>query len=440
MQAVDYSSTPSSSGEQLSEKRALIACSRDEITPDLLARNAIAPGSLDWPWLITAAEIHGVAPTIAWRLLENEAIKKFIPEPSQARLKEIYDSALRADQNRAAEVREVLEALSQARIATVIIKGPALAIYHPRPELRFCADLDLFISEDDIPGAIAILAALDYNTAPPDGGEEDKENFTYHWGPYEKCQKVVINKYVQGKLPLPPRQGMIGVEIHGPRHLSLGPLGLIDAAEWLTVSQETELCGAPARLLPREEALLFTCYHAAGHFSGDIRRLSMLLDIHLLIQAGIDWTRFAETLKRYEAATGAITDWIETEYLAGRLVTSEFDMGVWRNFSTAQTVHYILEFTNAIYGTALPFDLIAATHTINSEEVDELCDGLGRRFLWKVPYWQRLMDFHRENGLTYDRLLAEGVLAALPVDDSSNSREFLNDLDFWRRAPRPRPG
>jgi len=421
---------------RLAEKRAIIAFSRDEITSDRLAANAIDPSSLDWPWLITAAEKHCVASTLAWRLLKNEAIRQFVPEESLERLKEIYDSALLDDKYRSSNTRDILDALSQAKIATAVLKGPGLAIYFPQPCLRYYADLDLFISEGDIAKARAVLASLGYGTSKPEA-EANMEFYTFHWGAYRKkgIEDLFAGDKVSGSVPV----GVIGVEIHAPRHLSFGPLGLLDMEEWLSLTQETDLCGTRARILPKEEALIYACNHAANHYSSDIRKLSLLLDIHLLIQAGIDWPRFVESLKAYEAAVLAITGWLETEYLAGRLETSDCDMAIWKNFSIAQTVHYILEFVNAVYGTVIPFDLIAKTHSINSNGVDELCDGLGRRFLWRVPYWQRLMDFQLANSLSYDRLTIIEVLETLPQDDSPHRRAFVNDLDFWRRAPRLRP-
>ena len=103
--------------------------------------------------VIDEAVRHGVA-----GLLAHTAGPDLHPHLNDLRRRLILEEELRA-----AEMRRVIDALGEAGVRAVILKGGALAYTHyPEPWCRTRADLDLLVSRDHRRAAGRALQAIGY--------------------------------------------------------------------------------------------------------------------------------------------------------------------------------------------------------------------------------------------------------------------------------------
>ena len=66
--------------------------------------------------------------------------------------------------------RELTGRLVLAGLSPLVLKGPAVASYYPQPLLRETGDLDLYVPEKEIPGALACFRCMGYTIGPSPGG------------------------------------------------------------------------------------------------------------------------------------------------------------------------------------------------------------------------------------------------------------------------------
>jgi hypothetical protein len=155
----------------------------------------------------------------------------------------------------AAELRTVTDALHEAGVLTIILKGSALAYdIYPAPELRPRSDTDLLVDAAQMTDLDRVLTGLGYYSSTTSGDELGvrQRNWTrsvhmldVHWEATNTALAAdIIRMHEVEPLPLP----------------RLGPHALG---------------------LPHVEALLLACVHRVAHHYDD-ERLIWLYDIHLL--------------------------------------------------------------------------------------------------------------------------------------------------------------
>ena len=130
---------------------------------------ALAPEDLDWDTLFALAQRHRVTPSLAEGLRRHG----IAAPPPQAALIEAQCHAAALDElAQAATVMALCEALDQSGIKAIILKGISLSLQiHSRLGLRVSRDIDLLVTPEDVPAALALLAELDF--APKDGVPAD---------------------------------------------------------------------------------------------------------------------------------------------------------------------------------------------------------------------------------------------------------------------------
>jgi hypothetical protein len=199
------------------------------------------------------------------------------PPPELPGSVEVLANNLRVD----AATGEVFRALADAGIATIVLKGPAIArwLYGPS-EPRFYGDCDLLLASSDLTAASRTLERLGFvarhDPRAPDWGREHAREFE------RELDRVVVDL-----------------------HTTLPGVGVDDATAWRELSAETE-----STTVGRTQVSVLSATGRTLHVS-----------LHRA-QHGIQWKRPLEDLER-AIATGDAATWTEAADLACRLGATE---------------------------------------------------------------------------------------------------------------------
>jgi hypothetical protein len=363
----------------LLEKQVLVFLSSGKgFDDDDTLFDALTTG-LDWDWLVKASTLHRLDALLGYQALNEKRGAGNLPQP----LREYFVRRQAAHFERylyfAKEISEILKALNSNNISPILLKGPLLALLYPQPYLRPYGDLDIFISDDDVTKVKAVLLAEGYDSIHD---ERPISEIRGHLGGYFKC----ITEAGKRK-----RAGEMAIEVHAPRHISIGPVGLIDVAEWLDLAQPLNLLGAKCFTLPSELELLYLCLHTHNHFSKDTRMLRLLMDTYRVIQKGIAWPTFLTQVKRYQRASDKAAEWIRAE-LSKRGGHSDAEW--FTATGIADQVHFTLSGINECYGPVVPAPILEATIPEDDKSLKVLASGSdGNAYLWSIPQWNRVLDF-----------------------------------------------
>jgi hypothetical protein len=177
---------------------------------------------------------------------------------------ELREAAI-VDALRTRELRVVLEALADARVHVVVLKGAALAHTHyPRPELRPRADTDLLIPENARDHVALVLSRLGYRR------------------PLEIDGDVAVGQF-----------HFVKTDAHGLEHALDVHWRLSNVRAFAEVLTYAELVrtavavpalGAHAWVPTPVHGLLVACIHRVAHHA-DTAHLLWLFDVHLLARA-----------------------------------------------------------------------------------------------------------------------------------------------------------
>lgn len=236
---------------------------------------------------IAAARFHGVLPLLDRRFAESS--DGWPDEIVHAcRRSALYEAML--DLARRAELSWVLEALYEAGIPPLVLKGSALAYTHyANPALRPRSDTDVLIPPDARGRASQVLRDLGY--MPGGGMTGALVSYQSTWS----------------------RQDGVGATHHLDIHWRINNsqilAKLLSYTECEASSIEVPALGRYARGLGSVLAALFACMHRAGHRNAPVYvdgivydaldRLIWLYDIHLLC-SGMSEREMADLVARAE--------------------------------------------------------------------------------------------------------------------------------------------
>jgi hypothetical protein len=131
---------------------------------------ALVSGAVDWPALVELAVREGTAPLLRSHLHRLDLLDR-LPTLARRRLTEVARSVWAANAVLARHWGEATAALRQAGVATLTLKGMALAnVVYAEPGLRPMADVDLLVRPTEHAIALATLRALGYRT-PGEGAD-----------------------------------------------------------------------------------------------------------------------------------------------------------------------------------------------------------------------------------------------------------------------------
>ena len=273
---------------------------------DLLGARPVsvhAAASID-PAAFLAVTPKTLLPFLHWRLGE---VSEALPPSLRTLLAEHYrENALR-HLLRIADLRKIDALLRAEGIRYLLLKGPVLAAtVYPAPAARTMLDVDLLMSQADMPRAMAVLGTLGYEVPPRFAGTT-----------------------IQAGDAPPLFNGQAGspvVELHAL--LDSAPEDTQTVEELLEAPRIVDLGhGLAVPTLPPAEFFAHVVTHVSRHhrFEGELRSL---LDVALLLpsaDADFDWITL-----RSEWDRRRITAWIE---LTLSLVKTLFGVPVPRAFA-----------------------------------------------------------------------------------------------------------
>jgi hypothetical protein len=226
------------------------------------------------PRFLEAAGRHGVLPLVARQLRRGILTKA--PEIVQEALARGAVRQAAVEQRLAAEARRVMEALADAGVPSLLMKGTALAYTHyPHPCLRPRADTDLLVQRGDVATASRMLETLDYEALNVAQGE-----LVLHQRSYARTDRLGVR------------------HIYDVHWKIAAPKIVADLVRWDELharARPVPALGDHARALGDAHALLLACVHRlAHHYDSD--SLIWLYDIHLLA-ASLDETQVRQFMR-----------------------------------------------------------------------------------------------------------------------------------------------
>ena len=300
------------------ENKVLLYCARIEIEKKLTGKiRNILEYPIDWNYLVNTATSHGVAPLL-YKNLKRMGVEDTVPEEAMKSLEAIYYATAVRNKRLFKEINKVLNALNNAGIKAMILKGPSLSeIIYKNPALRHFSDIDLLILKDDIPKVIDILEDMGYRLPEYLLPLELYAKFHFHLSFIKKNSEQSI------------------LEIHWDLkdNFECPPMELEKI--W-SDARQVEISGAPAMIMGTEDLIIYLCHHLDRHgymnrfiyhqqdyhsfvLNGlSCNRLIWFVDIYEVVKFygnSINWKYIIETSGKWDkngsiASTLFFTDWL----------------------------------------------------------------------------------------------------------------------------------
>ena len=291
------------------EELLLICCGRREMDNQAARRlRGILAHSLDWEHILKAALIHGMAPLLYYHL---KTARESIPAHIFGIMEKAYYSTAYRNIRLSEEVGKILEALNEAKIKTVILKGLFLSeTIYKNPALRPSSDIDLLVQKEDLPRVTAVIERLGY--IAPDNQLSRALLMKYHFN-ISLIKTADYSTHIELHWHLSDRFKNISIET-------------LTTEIWAN-TRWAQLSGIPVQVMSPENLLIYLCLHLNNHgymnnlicsqydncglilsvLSGN--RLIWFVDIYEVIKyygGSIDWVDLIEKSRRWDKE-GAIT-------------------------------------------------------------------------------------------------------------------------------------
>ena len=257
----------------------LLLCARLTVDPQAEAQiKARLQQTVDWNFLITAAQQHRMLPLV-YRTLGRIAPND-VPELAMRRLRSAFHQNARRNLFLTAELLQVMDIFRAHEIPCIPYKGPVVAsLVYGDISLRQFADLDIIVPVRDVVKARTLLIARGYRP--------EKEMSEQHLlGLINSEKDITLLHDDRG----------INLEIHWGITTARIPYAFFPAPFGRT-STQGRIAGHPVQSLKPEDLLLILCIHGAKHFW---ERLGWLCDVAELVrpQGALDWNRALENASR----------------------------------------------------------------------------------------------------------------------------------------------
>jgi hypothetical protein len=251
--------------------------------PDVAA-NYIARQKISLPWLCA----QGLAP-LTWYAVRN-APAQSVPANLAAELRMSYYTAVAQAEQRQRESRSVLETLASQNVNPVVFKGGALAhTVYPDHAYRPMGDLDLWVTNDEMPRAQAALEQIGYVRRT------------------KSTRPLALMQQHNGEIQMVGQQPGKGlIELHWGTF----------AGEWLQRTARVEdadiraravpvtLAGQPALTLAPEDGIIQAAIHFAINHQLSAPWLRALVDIALMVRAQpVDWDVIVTRARAWRVGT-----------------------------------------------------------------------------------------------------------------------------------------
>ena len=218
--------------------------------------------------ILEQANLHGIP-----QLLNSQVQTGILSGVNDGLIEQLKSESFRSaafDMTMNAATCKTLDLLAEREIPALLLKGtPVAHLYFPATYLRTRCDTDVYIWEDDLEKAIAVLSGDNYHISKSESREISSKQF------------VAAMPSVQSTY------------IHFDMHWKLSNRVMFQHTlpfdECLETSQPVPSLGPNAMALSKTDLLIHACIHRIAHGRNTERnRLIWLYDIHLLIGAMSD--------------------------------------------------------------------------------------------------------------------------------------------------------
>ncbi len=239
----------------------------------------VALASLDPPTLEQLRR-HRLTPLL-YREVMRHGLKKHLDQSLLEYLRDDYIMALRATASEDQEVFRVIQALNQAGIESILLKGADLRMrLYGESAVRPMVDLDLLISPGQVSRVTSILEELglarQFQCSDPRPGFRELFRNELHFSP-------------------PPGSSLL-VDIHW--HLSgVDNFYTVPFQRLEQMAIPWSYLGQPVKVLRPEHALINLALHAFSELHGVMQIIDLCLALHTL---PLHWPTFKEELIRFK--------------------------------------------------------------------------------------------------------------------------------------------
>lgn len=258
------------------EHQILLSCASPENDVAAKARlNRLMLEELNWKYLLTAAEAHGMLPLLRKRLDEIDATPA-------ALVSACFKNSMRS-LALTGELLNIVSALAENGVDCVPFKGPVLAqLLFGNVGTRQFHDLDILVRLEDVKSAKEVLLSSGYEL--------------------EFCLTPAReNDYIRSEHALQFRKGECVVEIHW-RFGSKSQRFPISAEDVWARLGTSKLLGRYIKTLSLDHLFLYLCMHGAKH---SWERLEWICSLGMLVShPGVNWPWVTATAQRTGAVRG----------------------------------------------------------------------------------------------------------------------------------------
>jgi hypothetical protein len=235
-------------------------------------------GALDWDFILSFAESHGLIPLL-YSHLHARAPEK-VPPAVYEKLRERFRGIFALNKYLSGELRRLLKLFNAHEIDAIPYKGPALAAKaYGNISLRHFCDLDILVRRRDVLKVLKLLVAEGYALYPPLNAVQ---------------QSMMLR--TQCNLPFTRDANRSIVEIHWRVSARLFSSPLDEDSVWENPRTDT-FEGMQINALAPDDLLLSLCVHGAKHLW---ERLSWIADIAQLLEVHphLNWASLLERARR----------------------------------------------------------------------------------------------------------------------------------------------
>lgn len=267
-------------------------------------------GALDWDFVLSFAESHGLIPLL-YSHLHARAPEK-VPHAVYEKLRERFRRISALNMYLSGELRRLLKLFTAHDIDAIPYKGPALAAQvYGNITLRHFCDLDILVRRRDVLSVMKLLVADGYALYPP----------------LNSVQQSLMLR-TQCNLPLTRDANRSIVEIHWRVSARLFSSPLDEKTLWENLHTDT-FEGMQVNTLSPEDLLLSLCVHGAKHLW---ERLSWIADIAQLLEVHprLNWASLLERARRTGTERMLLLGVYVAHDLLGARLPEQIE-GLWRD-------------------------------------------------------------------------------------------------------------
>ena len=120
----------------------------------------IPEGFVDWAGVARTAKVQSALGLAGDAILSNSSVAAQVPTELKTKMKAFVMSNMMNHGRLNNILVKVVRELDAAGIQSVLLKGQGVAQYYPKPELRQCGDIDLYVGLDDYAATYDVLSPL----------------------------------------------------------------------------------------------------------------------------------------------------------------------------------------------------------------------------------------------------------------------------------------